>query len=96
MDAMPPDLINDVTSYYLTQSVLGVTCIVLALTVLKLWSELKAERSTHKTELAAKDALIKELYDDRLTEARVGFDIARTTQSSLDAFLAAVRGKGQL
>lgn len=91
---MSPDLIKDVTSPYLANGVIGATCIILALVILKLWTEMKSERAAHKVELAAKDALIKELYDARLSEARIGFDIARTTQSSLDAFLMAVRGKG--
>lgn len=91
---MPPDLTTNLTTPILTQGVLGVAVVALALVVIKLWGELKAERAAHKVEIAAKDALIKELNDDRLQEARVGFDIAKANQSTLDAFLLAVRGKG--
>lgn len=91
---MTPDMLQELTGPYFANGVIGSTCVVLALVVLKLWTEMKSERAAHKVELAAKDALIKELYDARLIEARVGFDIAKTTQSSLDAFLLAVRGKG--
>ncbi|TCR01052.1 hypothetical protein [Neorhizobium sp. JUb45] len=93
---MPPDIAGDITASYISQGVIGTTCVVLALVVLKLWTEIKGERAAHKIELASKDALIKDLYEARLQEAKAGFDIARTTQSSLDAFLAAVSGKGRI
>lgn len=93
---MTPETVGDITASYISQGVIGTTCVVLALVILKLWTELKGERAAHKTELASKDALIKELYDARLQESKMGFEIARTTQSSLDAFLTAVSGKGRI
>lgn len=89
---MPPDLVKDVAAPYLTNGVLGATCVVLAVVIIKLWNEIRAERAAHKVELASKEALIKDLYDARLAEARVGYEIARSTQNSLDAFLIALRG----
>lgn len=91
---MPTELPSDVTTAYLSQGVLGITCVVLSLVVLKLWAEIKAERAAHKIEVAAKDALINDLQDERLAEARAGFDVAKQTEKTLDAFLLAVRGKG--
>ena len=101
---MPTDLPKDITVYYFTQGILGVTCLVLALVVAYLWRTLNAERATckadaaakdaaHKIEIAAKDALIEELHDDVLKEARSGFELSRSTTSTLDAVLSALRGK---
>ena len=89
---MTPDLVKDLTTPYFSEGLLGVTCVVLALVVVKLWNQMNSERSAHKIELAAKDAKIDELYDERLAEAKAVADIARTVQASLDAFLSAIRG----
>ena len=56
---MPPDLTTNLTTPILTQGVLGVAVVALALVVIKLWGELKAEGAAQKVEIAAKDALIK-------------------------------------
>jgi hypothetical protein len=51
-------------------------------------------RIAHKADIAAKDALINELQEQRLTEALASRDVIRSIQTTLDAFLQAVRGKG--
>lgn len=93
--------VDGIQSFYFTQGVLGVSCFVLGLVIWKLWSELKAERKEHKEELEAKDQLIEskdklieKLHGDILTEARVGFDIAKSNGSVLEGILASMRKGG--
>ena len=91
---MQPDLVNEIARPYLTEGVLGTSVLVLAYVVMKLWNKLEAKDTAHKVELAAKDALIKEIYDDRVTEAKLGYEFAKDYKNQNDALLAAVRGKG--
>ncbi len=72
---------------------MGVAVIVLIVVIMKLWAGRESDRQTHKVELAAKDALIKELQDQRLELALAGRDIVRTLQATLDA-IAMRAGKG--
>jgi len=90
---MQPDVINGITSPFFANGIIGSICVALALFILKLWAEMKNERAAHKIELAAKDALIEKLYDARINEARVGFEIIKANERSLDAFVAAVNGR---
>jgi hypothetical protein len=46
-------------------------------------------------ELAAKDAVIKEIYDERVAEAKLGYTFATDYKNQNDALLQALRGKGQ-
>jgi hypothetical protein len=84
-------LIQDTGNTLLSQGVLGIAVIGLVYFVMMLRAELKDVRAAHKVELAEKDKLIHELHESRLAEARVGFDLARTTQSTMDAFLVAMK-----
>lgn len=93
---MQPDLVNGITSPFFANGIIGSICVALALFILKLWAEMKSERAAHKVELAAKDALINDLYEARITEARVGFDIVKANERALDGFLAAVNGRKHL
>ena len=83
---------DGISDFYLTQGVLGVSCAVLGLVIIYLWRAREKDRVDHKVELAAKDALINQLQEQRLAEALTGRDIIKTFQATLDAFLVAVRG----
>lgn len=102
---MGPEVGKELAAYFFTQGVLGVATLLLICVVIHLWKRLDAERATsctelaakdaaHKVEMAVKDALIEELHDDILKEAWVGFDNSRSTQATLDAFIATIRGRG--
>ncbi|PZO78420.1 MAG: hypothetical protein DI629_12015 [Mesorhizobium amorphae] len=102
---MGPEVGKELAAYFFTQGVLGVATLLLICVVIHLWKKLDAERlawrtelaslrDAHKIEVAAKDALIEELHDDILKEARTGFDNSRSTQATLDAFIATIRGRG--
>ncbi|WP_018900438.1 hypothetical protein [Rhizobium sp. 2MFCol3.1] len=90
---MQPDIATGITAPFFANGIIGSICVALALFILKLWTEMKNERAAHKVELAAKDALIEKLYDARINEARVGFEIIKANERSLDAFVAAVNAR---
>lgn len=90
---MTPDLVNGITSPFFANGIIGAMCVALALYILKLQAEAKNERAAHKIELAAKDALIEKLYDARIAEARVGFEVLKANDRSLEAFASAVNGR---
>lgn len=92
---MQPDLIKDITSPYLSNGLIGATCLLLMYVCGKLWNKLESERQAHKIELAAKDAVIKEIYDERVAEAKLGYTFATDYKNQNDALLQALRGKGQ-
>lgn len=98
------DPADGVTSYYLGQGVIGVTCLILLFTVGYLWrtreadrvaadARLDAVRKEHTAQIAAKDALINDLQQQRLNEALAGRDLTRTYQATMDAFLTAIRSR---
>lgn len=90
--AQAQELTDGISNFYLTQGVLGVSCAVLGVALIFLWRAREKDRLDHKVDLAAKDALINELQEQRLEEALAGRDIIKTFQTTLDAFLQAVRG----
>ena len=86
-------IIEGIGNEMLSQGLLGTIVIALIYWILKRDKEISDLRQAHKVELASKDALINQLHEERIKEIRVGYDIARSNQSTLDAFLAAIRGK---
>lgn len=87
-------LTESVGNIFLSQGLMGAIVVALVYFILMLRGELRDLRAVHKVEIAAKDALINDLQEQRLKEARVGFDVARANQATLEAFLQAIRGKG--
>jgi phosphate/sulfate permease len=81
------------TDFFLSQGILGATSLALAYFVLMLRKELRDERAAHKVELASHLKTIYELQDERLKEAREGYAIARSVQTTLDAFSMAMKGQ---
>lgn len=61
--------VDDVSTFYLSQGVLGVTCVVLMAVIAKLWHSREKDRIDHKAEVAAKDSLIQQIQNERLAEA---------------------------
>ncbi len=90
---MTPDQIDGLTSPLLQTGVIGVVCVALGWIAWKLWLKLESERAAHKLEVAAKDALIKELYDARVDEAKAGYEVVKSNDKMLEAFLIAINGK---
>lgn len=87
---MNPDLVTGITTPFLANGIIGAVCIALAWIALKLWAKLEKKEAEHKIEIAAKDALIKELYDARVEEAKVGYEILKSNERSQVEFVAAV------
>lgn len=93
---MDPTIVLDASDRLISNGVAGVlAAAVLALIwfVLMLRAELRDVRLAHKVEIAEKDSIILDLQEKRLVENKVGFEIAKSTQSTLDAFLNAIRGR---
>lgn len=87
---------EDVSTFYLSQGVLGASCIVLMAALAKLWHSREKDRIDHKAEIDAKDKLIFDLQEQRLNEAKAAREAVHTAQNSatLEAFLQAI-GKGR-
>jgi len=86
--------VEPLTNIFLSQGVMGAIVIALVYFIMMLRAELRDVRAAHKTEIAAKDSLILELQEDRLKEAKIGYDVANSTKVALDALLVAIRQKG--
>lgn len=82
---------NPLVDIILGQGLMGVIVVALVYFILMLRAELRDVRAAHKTEIAAKEALIYQLQEDRLKESRIGFDIASSNKSALEALLSAIR-----
>lgn len=85
---------DPLTDLFLSQGVMGAIVVALVYFILMLRAELRDLRTAHKTEIAAKDALINQIQEERVKEARIGFDVAATNKAALEALLTAIR-KGQ-
>lgn len=79
------------SEYFFSQGILGALCVALGFISLKLWNKIESERQAHKAELKAKDDRIDALQEERLKEAREGYTFAKSIQTTLDAFLVAMR-----
>ena len=90
---MNPEIATGIVTPFFANGIIGSVCVALAFFILKLWAEMKSERAAHKIELAAKDALINELYEARVSEARIGYDIIKTNDKTQAAFLSAITGR---
>lgn len=88
---MTPDDPTSLVDLFLSQGLPGGIIVSLVYFILMLRKELREERAAHKVELASKDALINELYEERIKEARSGYEIARANHATLDALVTAMR-----
>ena len=86
---------SGLAEYFLTQGILGVLCAILGYEIIRLRKAAHDKDTQHRADIAAKDALINELQEARLTEAREGYTIAKAIQSTLDGFLANIRQRGR-
>lgn len=90
---MTPEIANGLAAPFLANGIIGAVCIALVWIALKLWAKCERLEAEHKVELAAKDALIKELYDARVEEAKVGYEILKSNEKTQAGFLVAVNGR---
>lgn len=91
---MMDPLVEGAGGALLSQGVLGIAVVGLVYFIMMLRAELKDVRAAAKIELAEKDKLILELQEARLKEARVGFDLAKSTQNTMDALVVALKRDG--
>lgn len=73
-----------------SEGISGIIIVALVYFIMTLRGELRDERAAHKVELAAKDALILKLQEERLEEARGVIQLAKSTQVTLEGVQTAV------
>jgi hypothetical protein len=88
---MPEPMLEGAASILLSHGFLGVAVAALSYYIFLQRAELRDAREQHKLEIAAKDQLINNIQEARLVEARAGIEVIKTMQTTLDAFLSAVR-----
>jgi hypothetical protein len=86
-----PAIPESITSFFVSQGLLGILVMALVWYCLKLQGKLDAKDTAHKIELAAKDARILELQNQVISEIRFGYEFAKSQQTLLDAFLSSLR-----
>lgn len=90
---MDPTTAVDAGKSLISNGVLGIAVVGLVYFVMILRAELRDVRLAHRVEIAEKDKLINELQEARVTDSRAGYDLARSVQTTQEAFLIAIRGK---
>jgi len=70
----------------------GIAIIGLIYLIYLLRAELRDTRLAHRTELAERDKLIFQIQEERVTEARAGYEIIRSIQTTQDAIISALKG----
>lgn len=83
-----------VADYLIGQGILGVIVVVLGLVIIHLRKENREMRDANKVETAALQERIFQLQESRIKEANIGYDIARSSEKTLDAVMTALRQKG--
>jgi predicted phosphohydrolase len=87
--------VDDVSTFYLSQGVLGASCVVMMACIAKLWHSREKDRLDHKAEIDAKDKLIFQLQDERLKEAIAARQAIHTaSQNATVEALMSVARKG--
>lgn len=79
-----------ITNPFVTQGILGCACVVLAWVIYKLWSKGETDRLAFEAKLAAKDALIIQLYEQRVKEAGVGYEVLKTSDTTFKEVVRAL------
>lgn len=86
-------LLEQAGGILLQQGLSGVAIIGLVYLIYMLRAELAATRTSHRTELAERDKLIFQIQEERVTEARSGYEVIRSIQRNMDAILDALKGR---
>ena len=86
-------VIEQAMAILLAQGLSGVIIIGLIYLIFLLRAELRDTRSAHRVELAEKDKLIYEIQEERVGEARAGYEIIRSIQTTQDAIVNALKGR---
>ncbi len=86
-------LLEQAGQILLQQGLSGLAILGLVYLVYMLRAENAAQRTSHRTELAERDKLIFQIQEERVTEARSGYEVIRSIQRNMDAILDALRGR---
>lgn len=86
-------LLEQAGQIILQQGLPGVAILGLIYLVYLLRAELKSERQNKRVELAERDKLIFKIQEERVAEARAGYEIIRSIQTTQDAIVNALKGR---
>ncbi len=86
-------LLEQAGQIILQQGLSGVAILGLIYLIYLLRAELKVERSNKRVELAERDKLIFQIQEERVAEARAGYEIIRSIQTTQDAIVNALKGR---
>lgn len=90
---MPPDQISQISSQFFAQGISGVLAVASFWIAFYMWRGREADRKEHKLEIAAKDALIIQLYDKRIEDGKTLHSVMASNDKALEAFARTVNAR---
>lgn len=94
VNAQVEPMSQGIVDYLIGQGILGVIVVVLGLVIIHLRKENREQREANKVEVASLQERVYQLQESRIKEANIGYDVARSTEKTLDAVMTALRHKG--
>lgn len=90
---MTPEQLNDITQPFLSQGLLGTLCVIAGYIAWFMWRTREKDRLQHDIVIAAKDALIKELYEKRIDEGKVLIGVVQKNDMVMETFSRSVNAR---
>lgn len=85
------EIIQKVANALLDYGISGIANLGLIYLVYMLRVELRDLRLAHRLEIAEKDKLIYQVQENRVAEARAGYEVISSIQKTQDAIVGAIR-----
>jgi hypothetical protein len=90
---MTPDQIEQITTPLFSQGLPGTIAVIAGYVAWFMWRTREKDRVQADVVIAAKDALIKELYEKRIDEGRVLIGVVQKNDMVMEQFSRAVNAK---
>lgn len=90
---MTPEQLDNITNPFLTQGLLGTLCVILFYIAWFMWRTREKDRQQHDIVIAAKDALILELYEKRIDEGKVLIGVVQKNDMVMETFSRSVNAR---
>lgn len=90
---MSPEQIDSIANPFLTQGLLGTLCVISGYISWFMWRTREKDRMQHDIVIAAKDALIKELYEKRIDEGKVLIGVVQKNDMVMEQFSRSVNAR---
>lgn len=85
-NTMPPDQLNQISSQFFAQGISGTLAVAAFWIAFYMWRGRESDRKEHKLELAAKDALIMQLYEKRIEDGKTMSTVLQSNDKAMEAF----------